>query len=102
MKQRIKELIKTFKEIENELNKEGMRIFISDNTLFSEAVSTYRGEQAGKNRFKTEYKQTKPASQKQIDFIHGHTINIDTKDLTSLEASKIIKKWIEEHPKKNE
>ena len=96
MKQRIKELIKLFKEVEEELNKEGTRIFISDNTLFSEAVSCYRGEQVGKNYSN---KSNKPASKKQMDFIHGNAINIDTENLTSFEASKIIKKWIEEHKK---
>ena len=102
MKQRIKELIKLFKEIEEELNKEGTRIFISDNTLFSEAVSCYRGEQVGKNysnKSNTQRNPNKPASKKQIDFIHGNAINIDTENLTSFEASKIIKKWIEEHKK---
>lgn len=94
MKKRINEIIKELKEVieENNLN-------VLDNTLFSEALTTYRGELINQNKSKTqeEEKPVRKATDKQLAYAQqladkkGIEINI-----TGNETTKEISKLIEE------
>ena len=93
MKQRIIEIIDELRKVikQQEMN-------ISDDTLFSEALSTYRGEMAGmskKTAQKPIYEELdalqKP-TQKQIDFLKKHQVKIPK---TKQEATLMIKNYIE-------
>jgi len=100
MKQRIKEIMKELWDAH--LEYKGSRpeteqgyITLPYSILFSESVSTWRGEQAGKNKSYNKSYQTKPATPKQIAYAQQLADNkkIDLKITgkeTSLEISKII------------
>jgi hypothetical protein len=99
MKQRIKKIIKELKEVITE-----EKLIVSDNILFAESISTYRGEQcSNKNNFKKQIRNAnsnntnnnKPTP-KQIYYIKNNLRNIDTYNLTFQEANKLIS----EHKKK--
>ena len=98
MKERIIEIIKELKEV-----KETEKLDISDDNLFSESISTYRGEQASLNRpcFRNEIpkSKTEPATEKQKYFIHKNNIDANTENLSKAEATQIIKKFKEQHDK---
>jgi len=93
MKQRIKELIKELKETEQELQKEIPNFFISNDTIFHEALTCYRGELAYKSK---QPNKTKLATEKQIAYVQkladqkGINITI-TGNETSEKISKLIR-----------
>lgn len=99
MKQRILEILKTLMEVRKETD-----LRLSDEILFSEAVSCWRGEQVGKEyRYnKTEKVAPTPIetnlgtsdkpSPKQIAFLNKHKVAIPK---TKKEATKMIKEYIE-------
>ncbi len=115
MKQRLNELLRILQDFCKENN-----LKIDDNTLFSETISTYRGEQVGKNRFNNnlsnlsgsksnfsekevdgaknqrdnnpqQSSQNKPATKKQLYYIHQNNLDVNTENLTLNEAKAIIK-----------
>jgi len=100
MKQRIKEIMNElwethleYKESRPEIEKGYITLPYS--ILFSESVSCWRGEQAGKNKSFNKPYPTKPATPKQIAYVQQLADNkkIDLKITgkeTSLEISKII------------
>jgi len=106
MKQRILEILKELKETHTEFiqsQPENLRGFLvlDYNTLFSEAVSCYRGEQAGKNSYKKSYiKKEEPMSDKQRNYIENNKNLLITSgfDLENIQyksqASKIISEFI--------
>jgi len=100
MKQRLQEIMKELWETHLEYKKsrpeaEQGYLILNYNTLFSESISCWRGEQAGKNKgYKTNY-PTKSATDKQIAYAQqladNKKINLSlTGKETSLEISKII------------
>ena len=100
MKQRIKEILKELWETHIEFREsrpesEKGYLTLGYNTLFSEAVSCYRGEKAGENK-KSNYNSNKPATAKQIAYAQQLadkkkiTVNLSEKS-TSQEVSKLIK-----------
>jgi hypothetical protein len=100
MKQRIIEIIKELKDVIKQ-----QEISISDDTLFSEAVSCFRGEQAQKNRKCLHSPISAPNSPipetptpKQISFLSKYHVKIPG---TKAEATKIIKDFIENTKKEN-
>ena len=100
MKQRIKEIMKELWEAHLEYKEsrpeaEKGYLILNYNTLFSESVSCFRGEMAGKNKSFNKSYPTKPATPKQIAYAQqlADKKNIDLKITgkeTSLEISKII------------
>ena len=106
MKQRILEILKELKETHTEFiqsQPENLRGFLvlDYNTLFSEAVSCYRGEQAGKNSYKKSYiKKEEPMSDKQRNYIENNKNLLITSgfDLENIQyksqASKVISELI--------
>jgi hypothetical protein len=120
MKQRLNELLKILQDFCKENN-----LKVDDNTLFSETISTYRGEQVGKNRFNNnlsnlsgsksnfsekevdgaknqrdekpqQSSQKKPATKKQLYYIHQNNLDVNTENLTLEEAKAIIKEHKED------
>lgn len=100
MKQRIIEIMKELWEAHLEYKNsrpetEQGYLTLNYNTLFSESISCWRGEQAGKNKSFNKSYPTKPATAKQIAYAQQLADNkkIDLKITgkeTSLEISKII------------
>ena len=100
MKQRIKEIMNELLEthLEYKLSRpetEQGYIILPYSILFSESVSCWRGEQAGKNKSFSNSYPTKPATDKQIAYAQqlADKKKIDLKltgKETSLEISKII------------
>ena len=100
MKQRIIEIMKELWETHLEYKQsrpetEQGYITLPYSILFSESVSTWRGEQSGKNKSCNKYYPTKPATPKQIAYAQqlADKKKIDLKltgKETSLEISKII------------
>lgn len=94
MKQRIKELIKILKEVRSEDD-----LIVSDEVIFSEALTCYRGEQISKKSFNDESNKDAMATKKQLDFIYKNNLNVDTETLTKKEAQVLIKDYLEKHGK---
>ena len=100
MKQRLQEIMKELWESHLEYRKsrpeaEQGYLVLNYNTLFTESISCWRGEQAGKNKgYKTNY-PTKPATAKQIAYAQqladkkDISLNLTGKE-TGLEISKVI------------
>ena len=120
MKERLNELLKIIQDFCKENN-----LKVDDNTLFSETISTYRGEQVGKNRFNNnlsnlsgsksnfsekevdgaknqrdekpqQSSENKPATKKQLYYIHQNNLDVNTENLTLEEAKAIIKEHKED------
>ena len=99
MKQRIIEIITELRDVikVEELN-------INDDTLFSEAVSCWRGEQVGKcknQQFKPTFQPTTrpsfvPATEKQKNYIYKLDANANTENLSKQEAARIIQEALDE------
>jgi hypothetical protein len=91
MKNRIKEIIETLKKVRAEES-----LIVSDERLFKEALTCYRGEMTGKPKGEKEDKRkSKQATDKQIAYVQqladkkGIEIRITGKE-TSYQISKLI------------
>jgi len=93
MKQRIKEIIKTLREVLSE-----ECLVVSHDTLFRESLCIYRGEKANQSNPKKPFnKPTTPATDKQIAYAQqlADLKNIEL-NLTGKETSQQISKLIDE------
>lgn len=97
MKQRITDITKTLLEVVEELN-----LKVPDEVIFSEALTTFRGEEMNKNKsfYKKDYNKNEPITQSQLDFIEKNKHNLIAKGFVindiqyKSQANKIISEYI--------